>query len=255
MKEMNQIPKGEYAQVNELNLYYEIHGRGQPLILLHGGLGTSSMFGDVLPLLAQSCQVVTIDLQGHGRIADIDRPIRYEFMGDDIAALIRHLGLEKVNVMGYSLGGGVALRTAIQHTEVVNKLVLVSTAFKRAGWYPEVLASMAQLNGAAAEYMKPSPAYQEYVRIAPQPENFPALLDKMSDLLRQPYNWSEEVAGLTIPTLLVFGDAEVHHLSMRLNFLPYLVADSKMLAGTMLTCQILSWLFCPARLITIFVII
>ena len=199
---------GSYADVNGLNMYYEIHGAGRPLILLHGGLGTSSMFGEVLPMLAQSYQVIAVELQGHGRTADIDRPLRYELMGDDIAALIRHLGLEQVDVMGYSLGGGVALRTAIQHAEVVNKLVLVSAAFKREGWYPEVLAGMAQLSGAAAEYMKPSPAYQEYVRIAPQPENFPKLLDKMGDLLRQPYDWSEEVAALTMPTLLVFGDAD-----------------------------------------------
>ena len=197
-----------YAAVNGLELYYEFHGAGEPLILLHGGLGVNSMFGEVLPLLAQSFQVIAVELQAHGHTADIDRPIRYELMGDDIAALIRHLGLEKVNVMGYSLGGGVALRTAIEHPELVNKLVLVSTAFKRAGWYPEVLASMDQLNSAAAEYMKPSPMYQEYIRVAPQPENFPTLLDKMGDLMRQPYDWSEEVAALEIPTLLVFGDAD-----------------------------------------------
>ena len=205
---MQQKLSGNYASVNGLALYYEIHGSGRPLILLHGGLGVNTMFGDVLWQLADSFQVIAVELQAHGHTADIDRPIRYELMAEDIAALIQQLNLDKVHLMGYSLGGGVALRTAIQHPEVVDKLVLVSTAFKRHGWYPGVLASMDQLTGAAAEFMKPSPVYQEYVRIAPQPENFPTLLDKMGDLMRQPYDWSEEVAALTIPTLLVFGDAD-----------------------------------------------
>ena len=136
-----------YADVNGLAMYYEVHGAGQPLILLHGGLGLTSMFGDVLPLLAEDRQVIAVDLQAHGRTADIDRPMRYELMGDDIAALIEHLGLAKTDLMGYSLGGGVALRCAIQHPELVRKLVVVSTPFSQNGWYPEVVASMAQVNG------------------------------------------------------------------------------------------------------------
>ncbi len=197
-----------YAPVNGLELYYEIHGLGQPLILLHGGLGMAGMFGQVLPLLAQTQQVIAVELQAHGHTADIDRPLRFELMGDDIAALIKHLGFEKVNVMGYSLGGGVALRTAIQHPEVVKKLVLVSTPFRQDGWYPEIMASMAQLSGAAAESMKGSPMYQAYIDIAPQPENFPLLIDKMGELLRQKYDWSNEVAALPMPTMIVYGDAD-----------------------------------------------
>ena len=206
--EQNIVSQTGYVPVNGLDLYYEIHGQGYPLILLHGGLGVNSMFGEVLPLLAQSNQVIAVELQGHGHTADIDRPLRFELMGDDIAALVHHLGLEKVNIMGYSLGAGVALRTTIQHPELVNKLVLVSIAFKREGNYPEVLASMAQVSGAIAEYMKPSPVYQEYVRIGPHPENFAHLLDKVGDLLRQEYDWTDEVAGLTMPTMLVYGDAD-----------------------------------------------
>ena len=122
-------PKGSYAAVNGLHLYYELHGAGQPLILLHGGLGLASMFGDVLTWLAADRQVIAVDLQAHGHTADIDRPLRYEWMGDDIAALIRHLGLAGADLVGYSLGGGVALRTAIQHPELVRKLVIVSTPF------------------------------------------------------------------------------------------------------------------------------
>lgn len=139
-KRSHKIANGGYASVNGLHLYYEIHGAGEPLILLHGGLGAIEMFGDVLPSLAQTRQVVAVDLQAHGRTADIDRPLSFELMAGDIAALIKHLGFAAADVMGYSLGGGVALRIAIEHPEAVKKLVLVSTPFKREGWYPEILA-------------------------------------------------------------------------------------------------------------------
>lgn len=201
-------PHTGYAPTNGLHMYYEVYGTGEPLVLLHGGLGLTSMFGDVLTQLAEHRQVIAADLQGHGRTADIDRPIRLETMGDDVAALIDHLGFEKVDVMGYSMGGGAALRTAIQHPALVRKLVLVSVPFKRSGWYPEILASMGQMGAHAAEFMKDTPMYQSYASVAPQPENFPKLLDKMGDLLQQDYDWSAEVAALPMPTLLVFGDAD-----------------------------------------------
>ena len=139
---MSDGSKGNYAEVNGLEMYYEIHGTGEPLILLHGGVGAIEMFGEVLPLLAEGRQVIAADLQAHGRTADIDRPLSFESMADDIAALIEHLGFAKADVMGYSLGGGVALQTAIRHPEVVRKLVVVSTPFERDGWYPEILAGM-----------------------------------------------------------------------------------------------------------------
>jgi len=129
-------------------------------------------------------------------------------MGDDIAALIRHLGFDKVDVMGYSMGGGAGLRAALQHPELVRKLVLVSVPFRRDGWYPEIVASMGQMSAAVAEFMKDTPMYQSYVDVAPNPEHFPALLDKMGDLLRQPYDWSSEVAALKMPTMIVYGDAD-----------------------------------------------
>lgn len=205
---MNGDSKGNYAAVNGLDMYYEIHGSGEPLILLHGGVGAVEMFGEVLPLLVEGRQVIGVDLQAHGRTADIDRPMTFEAMADDVAALIEHLGLERADVMGYSLGGGVALQTAIRHPEVVRKLVLVSTPFKRDGWYPEVLAGMEQMGPEAAEPMKQTPMYQLYSYIAPKPEDWPVLLTKLGDLLRRDYDWSEEVAAIETPTMIVVGDAD-----------------------------------------------
>ncbi len=207
-KTMPQDGQGAYAPVNGLNLYYESHGSGRPLLLLHGGFGQTDMFGDVLPLLARDRRVIAVDLQGHGRTADIDRPLRLELMAEDIAALITHLHLERADIMGYSMGGAVALRTAIQHPEVVRKLVIVSTPHKRAAWYPDMVAAMEQMSAAAAPFMFETPMYQAYVAVAPDPGHFAVLCDKMGDMLRQDYDWSDEVAALTMPTMLVVGDAD-----------------------------------------------
>jgi pimeloyl-ACP methyl ester carboxylesterase len=205
---MTQARASGYAPVNGINLYYEVYGTGQPLVLLHGGLGAIEMFGDVLPLLAQDRQVIAVDLQAHGRTADVDRPLRFETMADDIAGLIRYLGLQPADLMGYSLGGGVALRTAIQHPEVVRKLVLVSTPFSKSGWYPELQAGQAQMGPEVAEAMRPTPLYAAYAALAPRPQDWPVLVTKLGDLLRQDYDWSAEVAALQTPTMLVVGDAD-----------------------------------------------
>ena len=200
--------EGDYAHVNGLEMYYEIHGTGEPLILLHGGVGAIEMFGEVLPLLAEGRQVIAADLQAHGRTADIDRPMSLEAMAGDVAALIGHLGFEKADVMGYSLGGGVAMQTAIRHPEVVRKVVLVSTPFKKDGWYPEVRAGMDQMGPEAAEPMKATPMYQLYAGIAPRPEDWPVLLTKLGELLARDYDLSEEVAAMEAPTMIVVGDAD-----------------------------------------------
>jgi len=197
-----------YAPVNGLHMYYEIHGAGEPLVLLHGGFGLTGMFSEILPQLAEKYQVIAVDLQAHGRTVDIDRPLRSELMGDDVAALIQHLGLPQANVMGYSMGGATALRTAIQHPALVKKLIVVSVPYKRNGWYPEIVASMQQMNSAAMAFMTETPMYQSYVSVAPKPENFSVLCDKMGDLLRQDYDWADEVAALKLPTMLVVGDAD-----------------------------------------------
>jgi pimeloyl-ACP methyl ester carboxylesterase len=200
--------KSGYAPVNGLKLYYEIHGTGEPLILLHGGLGSTENFTEIMPVLSRGRRAIAVDLQGHGRTGDIDRPFSCDSMADDIAALMKHLGIEKADVMGYSLGGAVALRMAVRHPDAVRKLVLVSTVFKRDGWYPEGVAAMSQMGAGAAEMMKQDPVYLLYSRVAPKPADFPVLLAKTGDLLRQDYDWSRDVAGIKSATLLVFGDAD-----------------------------------------------
>ncbi|MCI4061979.1 alpha/beta fold hydrolase [Micromonospora sp. R77] len=197
-----------YANVNGLRLWYEVHGAGRPLVLLHGGYGSTEMFAPVLPALTARRQVVALDLQGHGRTADVDRPLRYESMAEDVAALLRHLGLPEVDLLGYSLGGGVALRTAIRHPELLRRLVLVSTPCRRGGWYPEVLAAMAAQDERAAERMRGTPPYELYTRVAPRPQDWPRLWAKTGELLRRDYDWSAQVAALTVPTMLVFADAD-----------------------------------------------
>ncbi|MBA2535481.1 MAG: alpha/beta hydrolase [Rubrobacter sp.] len=205
---MSEETRGGYAAVNGLEVYYELHGEGDPLILLHGGIGAIEMFGEVLPLLAEGRQVIGVDLQAHGRTADIDRPMTFEAMADDVASLIGHLGFDEADVMGYSLGGDVALQTAIRHPGVVRKLVLVSTPYKRDGWYPEVRAGMEQMGPGVAEHMKGTPMYQLYAGIAPRSEDWPVLLTKLGELLRRDYDWSEEVAAMETPTMIVVGDAD-----------------------------------------------
>jgi pimeloyl-ACP methyl ester carboxylesterase len=211
----NEGAMGDYAFVNGLHLYYEkigtAQGESRPLVLLHGGLGGIAMFGPILPALSATRQVIGADLQAHGHTADVDRPLSFEAMADDITALIRHLGLDRVDLMGYSLGGGVALQTTIRHPEVVRKLVVVSHPCKRQGWYPEVLAGMAAMNAEAAQAMVGSPMHAEYVRANPRPEDWPVLVTKMGNLLRQEYDWTEQFAAIQAPVLIVVGDADSVH--------------------------------------------
>jgi len=200
---------GRYADVNGIKLYYEIHGTGRPLILLHGGLGAIEMFGPNLPALAGGRQVIGVDLQGHGRTADIDRPLSTALMADDIAALITHLKLERPDLMGYSLGGGVALLVAVRHPELVGRLVIISTPIKRSAFYPDILAQQGQVGAAAAEAMKQTPMYQLYASIAPRPEDWPRLLGKIGDAMKDDFDLSKEVAAIKAATLVVAGDADI----------------------------------------------
>ncbi len=200
-------------------MYYEIHGKGHPsLVLLHGGAGSTGMFGEVTRMLSQGRRVVEADLQGHGRTADIARPLRYELMADDLAALIRHLELGKADLMGYSLGGGVALRTAIQYPETVRKLVLVSTPFRRDGWYPEILKAMQRSGPESAEALKRTPMYRVYSRVAPRVEDWPVLMTKLGEMLLRDYDWSKETSEVKAPIMLAVGDSDSVRTSHTLEF-------------------------------------
>jgi pimeloyl-ACP methyl ester carboxylesterase len=200
---------GAYAEVNGINLYYESRGSGRPMILLHGGLGSGEMFGPILPTLAAEHRVIVVDLQGHGRTADIDRPLDLKLLADDIAALIDHLGLERPDLVGYSLGGGVAFWTAVKHPDKVGRLVMASANVRRDAIPAEMLAQQAQVNAAAAEFMRDTPMFELYHRVAPHPEDFPKLLDKIGAMMAEDFDYSEEVRGLQVPTMIVCADADM----------------------------------------------
>jgi pimeloyl-ACP methyl ester carboxylesterase len=201
--------KSGHAAVNGVNYYYAIYGTGEPLLLLHGGLGQIEMFGPNLTKLAQNRQVIGVDLQGHGRTALGTRKISLIDIGNDMAGVLKKLGYDKVDVLGYSMGGGVAFQFAVQHPEMVRRLVLVSTPYSQDGFYSEMLPQQAALGAAMAEQMKQTPMYKSYVAIAPHPEEFPKLLDRMGAYMREPYDWSADVKKLTMPVMLIFGDSDM----------------------------------------------
>jgi pimeloyl-ACP methyl ester carboxylesterase len=211
----NKNQSGRYARVNGLELFYEIHGSGQPLILLPGGFMTVEAMGEIVTLLAETRRVISVELQGHGHTADIERPLRFELMADDIAALIRHLGLEQADIFGFSVGGGVGLQTAIRHPEVVRKLALASTAFKRDGWYPEALAGMTSIS---VETFAGSPIHEAYLKTSPRPQAWPTFVAKMRQLLSEDYDWTEGVAALKSPILILVGDADGLRLAHAVEF-------------------------------------
>ena len=211
----NKNQRGNYARVNGLDLYYELHGSGQPLVVLPGSFWTIEAMGEVVPQLATTRQVIAVELQGHGHTADIDRPLSYESMADDIAALIASLGLEQADLFGYSLGGGVALQTAIRHPGVVRKLAVASAPFKREGRYPEDLAAMSAIS---AEAFAGTPIHDAYLRTSPVPEAWPTVVAKVRQLVTSDYDWTAGVAALKTPTLILVGDADGLRLAHVMEF-------------------------------------
>jgi pimeloyl-ACP methyl ester carboxylesterase len=205
-----------YAPIGDLEMYYEVHGQGRPTLVLHGAYMTNDLMGPILSGLAESRQVVAAEQQGHGRTADVDRPITYEQMADDTAGLVRHLEIEEADVVGYSMGGGVALQMALRHPELVRRLVLASTTFTSDGM-PAVLHEM--LPTITPEMFAGSPIEQEYLRIAPNPGDFPKLVEKMKQLDMTPFAWSEDdIRAMTAPTLIVLGDSDGVRLEHAIEF-------------------------------------
>jgi pimeloyl-ACP methyl ester carboxylesterase len=194
-----------YADVNGIKLYHKIYGEGEPLVLIHGGLTTiGEMQGWVRPL-AKTHQVIAVEMQGHGRTADTDRPMSFTTMGDDIAALIDHLMIPEAYLVGHSFGGACAIRAAIQHPEKVRRLVVISSPYTRAGWYPDVQRGMSQVGAALAENMMRTPT-GTFSKQWPEPQRFPQFLDKMGRMMSEDYDWSKDIAKLPMPVLLVFAD-------------------------------------------------
>jgi pimeloyl-ACP methyl ester carboxylesterase len=203
-----QEPVTGYAPVNGLELYYEIHGEGRPLVLIHGAyVSIPSNWDGLIPTLSESRQVIAVELQGHGRTTDRDTPITYEGMADDVSALLEHLKIPEADVFGYSMGGGVAIQLASRHPEQVGKLIVASASISYDG-FPEGFYEM--IEGVTPEMMADTPFAAEYKRLSPTPENFPKLVEKLRALDLDRFDWPEqEMAKIEGPTLLIFGDADV----------------------------------------------
>ena len=199
-----------YAPVGDLSMYYEIHGEGRPTVLLHGAYMTIDMFGPFLSGLAETRQVIAPELRAHGRTADADGPITYEQMADDTAGLIRHLELESADVVGYSMGGGVALQLAIRHPSLVRKLVVASAGYRYDAMPAEAIEMFPSIT---PEMFAGSPFEQAYLELAPNPGDFPQLVEKLKTLDTTPFAWpDEDIRAIAAPTLIVAGDSDVVRL-------------------------------------------
>lgn len=189
-----------------LRVHYEIFGTGEPIVLMAGGFGDSQSIMQVIGPLSRERQVIAIDLEGHGHTPLRATPMTHEKLGDDVAAVLRHLNISRADVGGYSHGGDAAIRMAIQHPKMVRNLIVISTAAERDGWYPEVLKGMEAVDASGAEGMRKSPLGQRYLAVAPRPQDLALLMDRMGELMRRDYDWREEIKALPMPVLLVFAD-------------------------------------------------
>ena len=196
-----------YAPVNGLNMYYEIQGEGSPLVLLHGAYGWVDSDEPLLKGLAQTRQVIAVELQAHGRTADIDRPITYEHMADDVAALMGYLNIDRADIFGYSMGGAVAVQVALRHPERVRKLVCVSAGIASTGAYSEMYDMIETIT---PEVFAGSPMEEASLRLAPNPKSFPNLVEKLKVLDMTPFDWSAKIVQATLPPILiVIGDSDI----------------------------------------------
>ncbi|MGQ0642856.1 MAG: alpha/beta fold hydrolase [Gemmatimonadaceae bacterium] len=199
-----------YIAANGVDYWFEIHGKGEPLLLLHGGLFSTRLFGPTLTKLAENRRVIGVDLHGHGRTALGARSkIDLVDIGRDLAVVVQKLGLRQVDVMGYSFGAGAGMQLAFQHPTLVRRLVVLSAPYAQNGYFPEMLPQQAAVSAAMADAMKETPMYKSYVAIAPRPQDFPKLLDAMGEYMRTPYDWSASVKKLSMPVMLVFGDSDM----------------------------------------------
>jgi pimeloyl-ACP methyl ester carboxylesterase len=202
-------PTGQTVEVNGMQMYYEVSGEGDPLVVLHGAYMNIPTMGAIIPKLAETHKVYAIEFQGHGRTEDIDRPITYPNLADDVAVFMDAVGLEKADVFGYSMGAAAALRLAIDHPEKVDQLVTASVGYDTEGWQPAFTAFIPQM---APEMFVGTPMEDEWKKLAPNPDGFRAVVEKLIALEHEPMKWGEEVKGLKTPTLIIAGDADVSTL-------------------------------------------
>jgi pimeloyl-ACP methyl ester carboxylesterase len=197
--------RADYADVNGIRLYYEIHGQGEPLVLVHGGLTTIGEMEGWIEQLASTRQVIAVEMQGHGHTADTDRPLSFSTLGDDITALLDHLEIPSADVVGHSFGAATAIRAAIQSPAKVRRLVVISSPHARSCWYPEAREGMSRVGASLADVMRGTPT-GKLAQQWPEPQRFPHFLDKMGKLMSEDYDWSDGIAALPMPVLLVFAD-------------------------------------------------
>jgi pimeloyl-ACP methyl ester carboxylesterase len=202
------VPPAEsgYADVNGLRMYYEVHGSGQPIVLVHGSFMNIPMnWAHVIPTLSQSRKVIVAEMQGHGRTRDVSRELSYEGMADDVSGLLDHLSISSADVLGYSMGAGVAYQVAIRHPERVRRLVILSGAYAHDGWWPDAEASFGTIT---ADMFKGSPIEKQYVELGNDPAHFAEFIRKVIGIDLKPYDWTAEAKAITAPLFIVLGDVD-----------------------------------------------
>ena len=204
-----EVPEGNRVEINGMQMYYEVSGAGGPMIVLHGSYMNIPGMGEIVGRLAETHRVYALELQGHGRTTDIDRPITYPNLAGDVAAFMEAIGIEKADVFGYSMGAVTGLRLAIDHPEKVDQLVFASGAYDFEGWQPAFREFIPQMT---VEMFTAMPMAEEYKALAPDPDGFPALAEKLIALEKEPMAWGDEVAALDMPVLIIAGDADASTL-------------------------------------------
>jgi pimeloyl-ACP methyl ester carboxylesterase len=194
---------GQRVAIHGMRMYYEVSGQGDPLVVLHGAHMNLQTMGRIIPLLAKTHRVYALELQGHGRTTDIDRPITYQNLADDVAAFMQALGLEKADVFGYSMGGTVALQLAIRHRAKVDRLIVASVSYDEAGWQPAFKALVPQMTREMF-----APFENEWRKLAPNSEGYAAFIDKMIALEHEPMSWGKDIGSMKTPALIISGDAD-----------------------------------------------
>ncbi|WP_172123441.1 alpha/beta hydrolase [Devosia sp. 919] len=197
-------PAGDYAEVNGMRMYYEVSGEGEPIVVLPGAHMNIITMGRIIPLLAEAHKVYALEFQGHGRTNDIDRPITYENLADDVAAFMDAVGLERADIFGYSMGAGAGLQLSIRHPDKVGRLVAASMSYSSEGWQPVFQEMIPQMSLEMFAQFE-----EQWKSLAPNPDGYEAFIDRMIALEHEEFDWQEGVAALEIPVLLITSDADV----------------------------------------------